>query len=78
LAETEGVFAEQAEAASVAVLKKLLQERPVDEDEKIVCMITSADLKDVKSTMKVCGKSPKLKSWDDCRPIIKIKKDLKT
>jgi len=74
LAETEGVFAEPAGAASVAGLKKLLKEGVINKDEEIVCMITGAGLKDVKSTMTVCGEPIKLKSWDECQQFIKIYK----
>jgi len=71
LAETEGVFAEPAGAASVAGLKKLLKEGVINKDEEIVCIITGAGLKDVKSTMTVCGEPIKLKSWDECQQFIK-------
>jgi len=77
LAETEGVFAEPAGAASIAGLKKLLEEGVIDKNEEIVCVITGAGLKDVKSTMKVCGKPIKLKSWEECQQLLKsIKKKI--
>ncbi|KPV63997.1 MAG: Threonine synthase [Candidatus Bathyarchaeota archaeon BA1] len=70
LAETEGIFAEPAGAASVAGLKKLLEKRVINKDEKIVCVVTGAGLKDVKSALKICGKPIRLKSWDDCRQLL--------
>jgi len=71
LAETEGIFAEPAGAASIAGLKKLLEKGLINKYEKVVCVITGAGLKDMKSPMKVCIKPPKLKSWDDCRQLLK-------
>ena len=71
LAETEGIFAEPAGAASVAGLKRLIEEGVVDRDEKIACVITGTGLKDVKSAMKIAGEPTELKSWDACQQLLK-------
>jgi len=71
LAETEGIFAEPAGVASIAGLKKLLKEGAIDVDETVVCVITGAGLKDVKSAMKIAGEPFELKSWDKCRHLLK-------
>ena len=71
LAETEGIFAEPAGAASVAGLKRLLKEGVIDRDEEIACVITGAGLKDVKSAMKIAGEPLELKSWDECRHLLR-------
>jgi threonine synthase len=46
LARLEGIFVEPASAASIAGLKKLLEEKVVDRDERIVCIATGHGLKD--------------------------------
>lgn len=71
LAETEGIFAEPAGAASIAGLKRLLEEGVIDRDETVACVITGAGLKDVKSAMKIAGEPIELKSWDECRNLLK-------
>jgi len=71
LAETEGIFAEPAGAASIAGLKRLLKEGVIDRDETVVCVITGAGLKDVKSAMKIAGEPLELKSWDECRHLLR-------
>ena len=45
LAKLEGVFAEPASAATYAALKKLVNQRIIGEDEKVVCLITGSGLK---------------------------------
>jgi threonine synthase len=46
LARTEGIFAEPAAAATIAGLKKLVDQGRVDRNEEIVCVVTGAGLKD--------------------------------
>jgi threonine synthase len=46
LASLEGIFVEPASAASVAGLKKLIEQRKVDRSERIVCITTGHGLKD--------------------------------
>lgn len=50
LAMTEGVYAETASAASLVVLKKLIQEGLIRPHEKVVVLITSAGIKDPDTT----------------------------
>jgi threonine synthase len=49
LAATTGIFAEPAAAASLAGLRALLQEEPIDADATVVLMVTGNGLKDVDS-----------------------------
>ncbi len=46
LARKEGIGVEPASAASIAGLKKLLEEGIIDRDEKVVCVVTGHALKD--------------------------------
>lgn len=46
LAKTEGVFAEPSAASTIAGLKKLVEGGKIENDEKVVCIITGAGLKD--------------------------------
>jgi len=46
LAQKEGVFVEPASAASIAGLMKLLDMGLIDNDEKVVCIVTGHGLKD--------------------------------
>ena len=70
LARTEGLFAEPAGAASVASLKKLLEEGKVKKDETVVCVVTGAGLKDTKSAMKVCGEALNLSSLSEYQSLL--------
>jgi threonine synthase len=45
LAECEGIYAEPAGGAVIAVLKKLVENGKIKEDEKVVCLITGNGLK---------------------------------
>ncbi|MEM2103375.1 MAG: threonine synthase [Candidatus Bathyarchaeia archaeon] len=45
VAKLEGIFAEPASAAAYAAVKKLTDQRIIDKDEKIVCLITGSGLK---------------------------------
>jgi threonine synthase len=56
LARTEGIFAEPAAAATIAGLKKLVDEGRVDRKEEIVCVITGAGLKDPYTARKFIAK----------------------
>jgi len=48
LAKYEGVFAEPASAASIAAVRKLMNEGKIDKDDVIVAVITSTGLKDIR------------------------------
>jgi threonine synthase len=56
LARTEGIFVEPASAASIAGLKKLIENGEIDKDETIVCVATGHGLKDPEITIKACEK----------------------
>ncbi|MGB9714198.1 MAG: threonine synthase [Candidatus Bathyarchaeales archaeon] len=56
LARTEGIFVEPASAASIAGLKKLVENNEVDPDENIVCVTTGHGLKDPEAAIKACEK----------------------
>ncbi|MEM2994879.1 MAG: threonine synthase [Candidatus Bathyarchaeia archaeon] len=56
LARTEGIFVEPASAASIAGLKKLVENCEIDKDETIVCVATGHGLKDPETTIKACEK----------------------
>ncbi len=52
LAQLEGLFVEPASAASVAGLIKLAKKSLIDEDEKVVCVLTGHGLKDPEIVLK--------------------------
>jgi len=52
LAETEGIFAEPAAAATIAALKKLTSQGRISPDERVVALITGTGLKDIPSASK--------------------------
>jgi len=55
LARKEGIGVEPASAASVAGLKKLVDEGAVDTDETIVCVVTGHLLKDPETVITQCN-----------------------
>src|SRR6478735_3978255 len=57
LARTEGIFTEPAGGVSVAVLKKLVEDGIIKQDEKVVCYVTGNGLK---SPEAIADKLPKL------------------
>ncbi|TAJ44214.1 threonine synthase [Methanofollis fontis] len=54
LAQKEGIGVEPASAASVAGIKKLIEEGAIDRDERIVCVVTGHLLKDPETVIKQC------------------------
>ena len=56
LARTEGIGVEPASAASIAGLKKLVDEGVVDEGETITCVVTGHLLKDPNTAIEACTK----------------------
>lgn len=54
LARKEGIFIEPASAASIAGLKKLVEDGEVDSDETIVCVATGHGLKDPEAAVRAC------------------------
>jgi threonine synthase len=59
LARTEGIFTEPAGGVSVAVLRKLIEEGKIENDERTVCYVTGNGLK---ATEAIIGLLPKLKA----------------
>jgi threonine synthase len=56
LAKTEGIFTEPAGGVSVAVLRKLIEDGKIDNDETIVCYITGNGLKATEAIMNILPK----------------------
>jgi threonine synthase len=56
LAKTEGIFTEPAGGVSIAVLRKLIEDGKIDNDEKIVCYITGNGLKATEAIIDVLPK----------------------
>lgn len=54
LAQKEGIGVEPASAASIAGLKKLVNEGKIDKGEKIVCVVTGHLLKDPNTAIDAC------------------------
>ena len=54
LARTEGIGVEPASAASIAGLKKLVDEGVIDKGEKITCVVTGHLLKDRNTAIDAC------------------------
>ncbi len=60
LAHTEGIFAEPAAAAAIAGLAKGVKSNKIDRDEKVVCVITGAGLKDPNAVKQHIDRSKRL------------------
>jgi len=56
LARLEGVFVEPASAASIAGLRRLVEDGTIDRDESVVCITTGHGLKDPEEAVRVCEK----------------------
>ncbi|MCL2116663.1 MAG: threonine synthase [Methanobrevibacter sp.] len=56
LAQKEGIGVEPASAASIAGLKKLVNQGEIDKGEKIVCVVTGHLLKDPQTAIDACAK----------------------
>jgi len=55
LARFEGIYAEPAAAAPLALAKKLLESGMIDGGDVVVCVISGFGLKDVSATLRVVG-----------------------
>ncbi|MHC1573171.1 MAG: threonine synthase, partial [Candidatus Syntropharchaeales archaeon] len=55
LAKLEGIGVEPASAASVAGLRKLVENGAIKRDESVVCVTTGHLLKDPEEVISVCG-----------------------
>ena len=56
LAKTEGIFTEPAGGVSVAVLKKMVEERKIDKNDSTICYVTGNGLKTTEVLMGVLSK----------------------
>ena len=56
LARTEGIFTEPAGGVSVAVLKKMAEQKKIDASDTVVCYVTGNGLKATESVMQVLEK----------------------
>ncbi|MCQ2976472.1 MAG: threonine synthase [archaeon] len=54
LARTEGIGVEPASAASIAGLKKLVEQGDIDKGERVVCVVTGHLLKDPNTAIEAC------------------------
>jgi threonine synthase len=52
IAQTEGIFAEPSGAASIAGLIKMIDEKEIDKEEVVVCVITGTGLREVEEVEK--------------------------
>ena len=59
LASEEGIYGEMASVASVAGVKKLIEEGEIEKDETILCVLTSSGLKFQEVTAKFLPEQPK-------------------
>lgn len=68
LAETEGIFTETAGGVTIAVTKKLIEQRKIPKDESIVISITGNGMKTIealqKTTPSLPTMSPKLEEFE--------------
>ncbi len=60
LSSMEGVFAEPSSSTTIAAVRKLREDRLIDRDETVLCMITGTGFKDLRSISKIRGKFVKL------------------
>jgi threonine synthase len=59
LARREGIFAEPASASSIAGLRKLVEQKLIDRNEEIVCVVTGHGLKDIEVVAKIADEPVK-------------------
>jgi len=62
LAKYEGIFAEPAGAAPIALVKKLVDEGAIDSSEVVVCVISGIGLKDTKIALEVVGEPLRIRA----------------
>lgn len=55
---TEGIFAEPSGAAAVAGLVKMVEEKEIDRDEVVVCLVTGTGLRDVDVAERLVAEPP--------------------
>lgn len=73
LASTEGIYGETASVASLAAVKKLREEKMIERDETIVCILTSSGLKFHETIKDFLPKPPKAikPNWEEFRKLMK-------
>jgi threonine synthase len=71
LARKEGVLAEMASAASVAVLAKLVRKGYISREDAVVCVVTGTGLRDMESVAKGTRQPLRFSSWTECRKELK-------
>jgi len=69
LAKSTGIFAEPAGAASIAGLKKMVENGHVQRDETVVCVVTGSGLKDVESALSKSRRPHEVCSIDELSKI---------
>lgn len=62
LASTEGIFAEPSSSTTIAALKRLREEKCIEKDEKVACVVTGTGFKDLRSIGKIAQQFNKLPS----------------
>ena len=62
LARTEGIFTEPAGGVSVAILKKMVEERKIDKNDSTICYVTGNGLKATEVLMEVLSKPQTMKA----------------
>lgn len=60
LSSSEGIFAEPSSSTTIAAVKKLREEKLIDRDETVLCMITGTGFKDLRSISRIKGRFIKL------------------
>jgi threonine synthase len=60
LARYEGVFAEPSGAAALAGAKKLLEDGVIDENDKVVVLVTGSGLKDPEIASRITPSPPEI------------------
>ncbi len=71
LARKEGIFVEPASAASIAGLKKLVENGEVELEETIVCVATGHGLKDPEVAVKACEEIIEIESLEALEKVAK-------
>jgi threonine synthase len=74
LAQTEGIFAEPASAASLAGIMKLRRIGKLDSGQRVVCVLTGNGLKDPDAAIKKVSKQPE-KVESDYQAVLEIIKN---
>ena len=62
LARTEGIGVEPASAASIAGLRKLVENGDIDKGERVVCVVTGHVLKDPNVAIEACEEPTQVSS----------------